>query len=161
MKSLMCLHNLIISTKMLIVVTFSITVLTVHAELHHKTLTVDATDRESWVYVNLLEGEIVDIKDAATSLEWDLGFQRTDVITNGGAPTVLANQQHWFWRTLILKISLKHQMGITSKTPNKLLQLPVVMDGTPILDHQIIGFCQMQEFTSCGLQLVISQNFIL
>lgn len=70
---------------MLFVVTFSITVLTVHAELHHKTLTVDATDRESWVYVSLLEGETVDIKDAATSLEWDLGFQRTVVITNGGA----------------------------------------------------------------------------
>ena len=84
MKSLMCLHNLIIGTKILFVVIFSITVLTVHAELHHNTLTVDATDRESWVYVSLLEGETVDSKDAATSLEWDLGFQRTAVIANGG-----------------------------------------------------------------------------
>ncbi len=84
MKSFMCLHNLIIGTIILFVVTISITVLTVYADLHHNTLTVDATDRESWVYVNLLEGGIVDIKDAATSLEWDLGFQRTAVITNGG-----------------------------------------------------------------------------
>lgn len=84
MKSLMCLHNLTIGTKILFVVTFGITVLTVYADLHHNTLTVDATDRESWVYVNLLEGDIVDIKDAATSLEWDIGFQRTAVITNGG-----------------------------------------------------------------------------
>ena len=84
MKSYLCLHNLIIGTKILFVVTFSITVLTVYADLHHNTLTVDATNRESWVYVNLLEGEIVDIKDAATSLEWDLGFQRTVVIANGG-----------------------------------------------------------------------------
>lgn len=84
MKSSMCLHNLIIGTKILFVVTFSITVLTVYADLHHNTLTVDATDRESWVYVNLLEGDLVDIKDAATSIEWDLGFQRTAVIANGG-----------------------------------------------------------------------------
>ena len=84
MKSFMCLHNLIIGTIVLFVVTFSTTVFTVCAELHQNTLTVDATDRESWTYINLLEGKVVDIKDAATSLKWDLGFQRTVVITNGG-----------------------------------------------------------------------------
>ena len=54
MKSYMCLHNLIFSTIILFVVTFSITVFTVYAELHKHTLTVDATDRESWTYVSLL-----------------------------------------------------------------------------------------------------------
>ena len=84
MKSFMCLHNLIFSTIILFVVTFSFTVFSVYAELHKYTLMIDATDRESWTYVNLLKGEVVDINDAATSLEWDLGFKRTAVITNGG-----------------------------------------------------------------------------
>lgn len=54
------------------------------AELYQNTLTVDATDRENWAYVNLTEGETVDIADAATSMAWDLGFKRTGVIANGG-----------------------------------------------------------------------------
>lgn len=66
MKRFMCIHNLNIRTTLLFVITFSMTVLTVHAELHQNTLTVDATDRESWVYVNLLEGKVVDINDATT-----------------------------------------------------------------------------------------------
>ena len=84
MKRFMCLHNLIFCTILLFVVTFSIAVFTAYAEIHQNTLTVDATDRENWTYLNLLEGEVVDIKDAATSLDWDLGFQRTAVIVNGG-----------------------------------------------------------------------------
>ena len=84
MKRFMCLHNLIISTLLLFVVTFSGTVFTVSAELHQNTLTVDATDRENWTYISLLEGEVIDINDAATSLKWDLGFKRTAVIANGG-----------------------------------------------------------------------------
>jgi len=54
------------------------------AELYQNTLTVDATDRENWAYVNLTEGETVDIADAATSMAWNLGFKRTGVIANGG-----------------------------------------------------------------------------
>ena len=84
MKRFMCLHNLIISTLLLFVVTFSGTVFTAYAELHKNTLTVDATDRENWTYINLLEGEVADIEDAAISLKWDLGFKRTAVIVNGG-----------------------------------------------------------------------------
>jgi len=80
----MCLHNLNFSTILLFVVTFSIAVFTAYAELHQNTLTVDATDRENWAYLNLLEGKVVDIEDAATSLKWDLGFKRTAVIVNGG-----------------------------------------------------------------------------
>ena len=68
----------------LLFITVSITVFTVSAELHQNTLTVDATDRENWAYVNLTEGETVDIADPANSMAWDLGFKRTEVIVNGG-----------------------------------------------------------------------------
>ena len=68
----------------LLVFTVSIAVLTVSAELHQIILTVDATDRENWAYINLTEGETVDIADAASSLAWDLGFKQTEVIANGG-----------------------------------------------------------------------------
>ena len=71
-------------TTLLLFFTVSTTVLTMAAELHQNTLTVDATDRENWAYINLTEGETVDIADAATSMAWDLGFKRTEVIVNGG-----------------------------------------------------------------------------
>ena len=68
----------------LLVITVSIAAFTASAELHQNVLTVDATDRGNWVYVNLIEGETVDIVDAATSMAWNLGFKRTEVIANGG-----------------------------------------------------------------------------
>ena len=71
-------------TTSLLVFTVSIAVLTTSAELHQNTLTVDATDRENWAYINLTTGETVDIADPATSMVWDLGFKRTEIITNGG-----------------------------------------------------------------------------
>ena len=80
----MYIHNQNICMIILFIFNISITVSAVHAEIHHNTLTVDATDREDWVYTDLLRGEVVDIKNATTSLNWDLGFKRTDVIVNGG-----------------------------------------------------------------------------
>ena len=71
-------------TTLLLIFTVSVAVLTASAELHQNTLTVDATDSENWAYVNLTEGEMVDIADPATSMTWDLGFKRTEVIVNGG-----------------------------------------------------------------------------
>ena len=68
----------------LLFITVSVAVSTASAELHQNTLTVDATDRENWAYINLTKGETVDIADAATSMAWDLGFKRTEVIANGG-----------------------------------------------------------------------------
>ena len=68
----------------LLIFTVSTAVFTASAELHQNILTVDATDRENWAYINLTEGETVDIADAATSMAWDLGFKRTEVIANGG-----------------------------------------------------------------------------
>ena len=76
--------QLMVYTTLIVVFTVSIAVFTVFAELHQNTLTVDATDRENWAYVNFTEGETVDIADAASSLAWDLGFKRTEVIANGG-----------------------------------------------------------------------------
>ena len=71
-------------TTILLVFTVSVAVFTASAELHQNTLTVDATDRENWAYINLTEGETVDIADPATSMAWNLGFKRTAVIANGG-----------------------------------------------------------------------------
>ncbi len=68
----------------LLVFTVSIAVFTAFAELHQNTLTIDATDRENWAYINLTKGETVDIADPASSMAWDLGFKRTEVIANGG-----------------------------------------------------------------------------
>ena len=76
--------RLMVYTTSIMVFTVSIAVFTVSAELHQNILTIDATDRENWAYINLTEGETVDIADAASSLAWDLGFKRTEVIANGG-----------------------------------------------------------------------------
>ena len=76
--------RLMVYTTSIMVFTVSIAVFTGSAELHHNILTVDATDRENWAYINFTEGETVDIADAASSLVWDLGFKRTEVIANGG-----------------------------------------------------------------------------
>lgn len=68
----------------IMVFTVSTAVFTASAELHQNILTVDATDHENWAYINFTEGETVDIADAASSLAWDLGFKRTEVVVNGG-----------------------------------------------------------------------------
>lgn len=84
MKKFMFIHKLKFCMIILFILNISITVFAVHAEIHHNTLTVDATDRENWVYTDLLRGEVVDINNATTSLNWDLGFRRTGVIVNDG-----------------------------------------------------------------------------
>ncbi len=76
--------RLMIYITSIMVFTVSIAVFTAFAELHQNILTIDATDRENWAYIDLTEGETVDIADAVSSLAWDLGFKRTEVIANGG-----------------------------------------------------------------------------
>lgn len=49
------------------------------------TTRVDATDAEAWIYFSFLSGAQVIPADPATSLDWDLGFQRFHIISNGGA----------------------------------------------------------------------------
>ncbi len=46
--------------------------------------TIDATNRETWVYFSFTKGNVLEIADPLNSMDWDLGFQRTTVITNGG-----------------------------------------------------------------------------
>lgn len=76
--------RLMVYTTSLLVFTVSLAVLAASAELHQNILTVDATDRENWAYIDLTTGEAVDIADPASSMTWDLGFKRTEVIVNGG-----------------------------------------------------------------------------
>ena len=46
--------------------------------------TIDATSKEAWAYFSLAKGNVVEIADPLNSMDWDLGFQQTRVITNGG-----------------------------------------------------------------------------
>ena len=46
--------------------------------------TIDATNRETWAYFSFTKGDVVEVADPLNSMDWDLGFQRTTVITNGG-----------------------------------------------------------------------------
>ena len=46
--------------------------------------TIDATNREAWVYFSFASGNTVDVEDAANSEAWDIGFQLTKVKLNGG-----------------------------------------------------------------------------
>ena len=71
----------------LLVFTVSTAVLTASAELHQHALTIDATDRENWAYINLTKGETVDIPDPATSM----------------APAPLLNLSPQMWAALKLK----------------------------------------------------------
>jgi HmuY protein len=48
------------------------------------TITVDATDEEKWVYVDLGELAHVEPADPATSADWDLGMQRFHFALDGG-----------------------------------------------------------------------------
>lgn len=54
------------------------------------TLTIDAQSKERWTLVNLSSGEmhhVADLdkqKDELGKLDWDLGFQRTKIVTNSG-----------------------------------------------------------------------------
>lgn len=46
---------------------------------------VDASDAEVWVYFSFVSGGEVIPLDPADSPDWDLGFQRFHIISNGGA----------------------------------------------------------------------------
>lgn len=48
------------------------------------TTTIDASNAEAWVYFSFATGAEVTPADPANSPDWDLGFQRFHVISNGG-----------------------------------------------------------------------------
>lgn len=49
------------------------------------TTRVDASDSETWIYFSFVSGGQVLPLDALNSPDWDLGFQRFHIISNGGA----------------------------------------------------------------------------
>ena len=52
--------------------------------LETKLKVINASSEDNWVYFDFSRGDVVDIHDK-TSLEWDLAFRRSKVISNGGA----------------------------------------------------------------------------
>ncbi|MEC8957395.1 MAG: HmuY family protein [Nitrospinota bacterium] len=56
--------------------------------LNSRVTTVNASSEKEYVYFNLQSGRVVKIHDPS-SLEWDLAFRRSKVITNGGASSKL------------------------------------------------------------------------
>jgi len=60
-----------------------------HARLlSSRVTTVNASSEKEYVYFNFASGKLVKIHDSS-SLEWDLAFRRSKVITNGGASSKL------------------------------------------------------------------------
>lgn len=47
------------------------------------TYTLNASSPEKWVYFDFSKGSVVDVSDRS-SLNWDLGFKRSLIISNGG-----------------------------------------------------------------------------
>ena len=62
---------------------------------HNPTIQVNAKAKESWMLVNFSSGKTYKVpeidaeKNALKNYEWDLGFSRTKIITNGGATNPL------------------------------------------------------------------------
>ena len=52
--------------------------------LETKLKVINASSENNWAYFDFSRGKVVDIHDK-TSLEWDLAFRRSKVISNGGA----------------------------------------------------------------------------
>jgi hypothetical protein len=50
-----------------------------------KEVTIDASAWDTWTYYSFSQGKEVVISDFSTSMDWDIGFHRSDVRLNGGA----------------------------------------------------------------------------
>jgi hypothetical protein len=50
-----------------------------------KTLTVNASAYDKWVYVSFSQGKVITVSNFNNDLSWDIAFHRTDVRLNGGA----------------------------------------------------------------------------
>jgi hypothetical protein len=51
--------------------------------------TIDARSREDWVYFSFEEG--MEVSTSQDALDWDLGFRRNDLLTNGGETNLLGS----------------------------------------------------------------------
>jgi hypothetical protein len=62
---------------------------------HNPTIQINAKAKESWMLVNFFSGKTYKVpedefeKSILNNYEWDLGFSRTKIITNGGATNPL------------------------------------------------------------------------
>ena len=54
------------------------------AEIKEATITIDASSREAFAFFSFEAGKVVTIKDQKTTLQWDLGLKRAEIIVNGG-----------------------------------------------------------------------------
>ena len=57
----------------------------IRAEVKEATVTIDATNREDFIFFSFDVGKVVVVEDQKTSLKWDLGLKRTEAIVNGGS----------------------------------------------------------------------------
>lgn len=46
--------------------------------------TIDSSDAEKWIYLQLSTGAQTDVSDPATATNWDLAFRRFSILVNGG-----------------------------------------------------------------------------
>ena len=53
-------------------------------EVEEKARVINATSYEEWVYLDLEQNILVDVEDAESSLDWDLGFMRYHIKLNSG-----------------------------------------------------------------------------
>ena len=47
-------------------------------------INIDASSYNDWVYFSFETGLVVDVAQADSSMDWDIGFKRNHMITNGG-----------------------------------------------------------------------------
>ena len=63
----------------------------------HPTLVIEARSKETWTLVSLTSGETFTVndldkqKEELSRMDWDLGFQRTKIVTNGGTTNPKGN----------------------------------------------------------------------
>jgi hypothetical protein len=57
---------------------------TASTPLTGKTVTINASSHTNWVYYSFEQDTVVTLSDSANSLDWDIAFKRSWIITNGG-----------------------------------------------------------------------------
>ena len=55
-----------------------------YEEMITEVITIDSSSYDEWIYFSLELGEVVEVSDIENSMDWDLGFKRNHIKTNGG-----------------------------------------------------------------------------
>ena len=53
---------------------------------------IDVSSYSDWIYFSFSKGEVVEITDYQSSLDWDIAFHRGDIRTNGGVSGIGASE---------------------------------------------------------------------